>query len=210
MLPREFLGRARALRQRVAVADAGISDAITIALEPLRRRLAWHPVQRADKLVDAARSWRLGVPDLGRVMLLHDLDDRRSPVFREMRVTASGYRNTGWEGDDYERGVSVTVISASVRDRRIIVQTADAVFVPLHAIARRFQRAHATTDADVLDDITTLAVHRARILDADNFTIELRGGSWRGRSVMVGRRRLPIVRTFIDHGLADDRARVAA
>jgi hypothetical protein len=61
-VPAEFVGKAPALRQRLAKAEQRVEAEMHRVLAPLSRRLAKHPKLRRDDLIDARRGWlaRLG------------------------------------------------------------------------------------------------------------------------------------------------------
>ena len=61
-VPAEFVGLARAFRNRVDAADRAIRPALRAVARPLEQRLTRHPMLRAEHLVDAEREWRRRMP----------------------------------------------------------------------------------------------------------------------------------------------------
>jgi hypothetical protein len=199
-VPREFVGRARDLRRRLGIADAQVNAGLTQALQPLRRRLERRATLRGDLLADAERHWRETVPSFGRLVMVANRQDRRSPIiFCELRAMAGKFRFTSWPAG-YEPGLILVLTLVELQFKALLTRQLNVAAVSLHALARRYQRGSDTTEAAIFSDLADLAPY-ARKQDAMGgtaFALPLPGGAWCGERVMVGDDLVLAVRTYLD------------
>jgi hypothetical protein len=166
-VPREYLGHARELRNRVLVADAEIVPAMLATAEPLLVRLIRHPILRREQVAGAIRDWRARMPEHFRIGSISVSRDRKLFSISERRISAHALRLKGW--DDYEPGLSVIQSGFCIFDGELkTIQTTPGL-ASLHAVARRYERGDRS-DESVLADL-------ARTTDPD----EAERSGWLGR-----------------------------
>jgi len=198
-VPREFVGRARDLRRRLGIADLQVGPGLTQALQPLQRRLDRRATLRADLLTDAERRWREAVPSFGRLVMVAARQDRRAPVFCELRAMAGKFRFESWP-TGYEPGLILVLTLVELQCRALLTRQLNVAVVSLHALARRYQRGQDTTEAAIFSDLADLAPY-ARTPDAlggTAFALPVHGGAWCGERVVVRDDLVLAVRTYLD------------
>jgi hypothetical protein len=205
-VPSEFVGKARALCQRLAKAEQSVERDMHRVLAPLSRRLAKHPVLRQDDLVDARRRW-LAIDPIARLYdSVIDISDRRNPSFLDLRVWPSRYKGMGWEEDGYEDGLAVMSLCAFAGGYSMVLNAMPLLVCGLHCLARRYQRSPSSMcdDATILAEIGNLALQFPKMVDtAAEFAFPVAGGSWRGHVVESKDNHTVVVcRTFIDGAAA--------
>jgi hypothetical protein len=197
-VPAEFMGRARDLRRRIAASEGSVEPAMHRLLAPIARRLQHNPTIRPGTLTDVQSAWR-SLGGMGRVRCSTDITNRRRPEFSDVRIRPGIYRGLEWHGD-YEPGLAVMLITASVSGADLVLSAWTIAVASLHAIARRYQRGSGTTDAKVLEEIGQLALGFPTIApDGGDFTFPVSGGLWCGHVVETRNNQVVLAaRTFID------------
>ena len=192
-VPMEFIGKARALRGRIAAnQDHYLSECERIIL-PLRPRPGWPAPGKPSYLRGLARKYRL-LASPCRLFAEAEVRKRNVLAIYDLYVTASCLRFNGWSINQPSLRVALRVISTSPFDEfdQVLAE------VGLHALARRFERGRDSTVAGVLGDLRVFAValRRAIRTDDDEFAIPTpSGGRWRGQLTQGG---APVaVRTFV-------------
>jgi hypothetical protein len=197
-IPAEFLGRARQFRNAVLAADAGIAAGLPGLLGPLQERLERKPGLRPAMIADFTRRWPEVIAD--RFCLARAASaDKNALAITELRLAASHLRNSAWDGQEWENGVSIAKLHFTTADGRLRLTATPIASVSLHALARRYQRSPRRDDAAVICDLKALA----RQPPADRVTTNT--GCWHGRVVASRHevdgepRPLPLlaIRTFI-------------
>jgi hypothetical protein len=108
-----------------------------------------------------------------------DLTDRRQPKFREVRLRPVSYVDTAWAGDG-EETFSVSLISANVEDRALILRSRIFAVISLHAVARWYQRS-PQGDAALLSSLEDLIRQWPALINAGaEFDCRVRDGCWLG------------------------------
>ena len=126
----------------------------------------------------------------------------------ETRCIPQHYRQAEWEDDAREPGVSVVRIGMSIAPRReLSLAMYTLCSASLHALARRYQRGHPTSDDAIIADLHALAAAYERLRgppEGSGFAVDAASGQWLGnaldtRSHYSGRvERVPNVRTFVE------------
>jgi hypothetical protein len=199
----EFVGRARVLRSRIALAQDAEARAIDAILRPLRPRPGWPTPERPNWLKLLARRYRGEIESPCRIGVASRIEPDGRFVLDELRIRATRIVREGWcDGD--EPALSVEMMAVATKPYAIAVSLlAD---VGLHALARRFERGRPNDDGAVLLDLAPLGYRWAATVKSagpgGEFQIEApaSGGRWRGAVTLVAGRELPVllVRTFVE------------
>jgi hypothetical protein len=207
LVPHEYLGMARAWRgAALERADRG-TDAMQRIAVSLRgqRRLGQVPSPGAYAKIVA--TWRKQVSAASRLGLSATAAPRRLSIM-EARVTPGKFRFDGWDEDDVETAIIVMRIALTVSIEEFRFETIIAASVPLHALARRFQRGWDNSDTAIRADLHALAEPCEGTLAAGGeFAVPIaHGGKWVGVVTEIKDRgdtvRVLVVRTFRDAGMA--------
>ena len=204
-LPREYLGRARLFRNRLAVEDIQSRTAVNKIVTEFRARAKKNKPPRASSVTDAIRAWRDGLGSFGRLAL--EIDEQKSSLqIRELRLTAAQATFDNWKPEVSEAAVCVVLMRLQADSKTFQFTTTKLAGVGLHALARRYQRAFETSDEAIKKDLRTLA-DAATVDDhlalRDSFRIPASAGAglWVGSSTVIsegtGHQRILSVRSFI-------------
>jgi len=185
--PAEFLGKARAFRNRVAAEDETCISTIKALLGPVHQRLQRFPDRKLRPVMLAAvvQGWRYMDARNFRLDLTAKLDRTRA-MLTERRVVAGQMRRSSdpnWQ--DVEDDVAVNAISLLVAGNEAKLHISTLCTFSLHALARRIQLGVDSDDAALLFDMDVVAkVDQAR-LGGGGFKVitTQNGGGWRGRVV---------------------------
>lgn len=178
LVPVEFVGKARALRNRLVAVDP-----IAVRAMSRARPLVMAPASRGHLPPTAVRMavavWRDQVPPIGRLAFASDCGARRLRIV-EVRACGAGFRLSAWDDEAHEPGVAIRayVLDIDLERRRSAFTAEPLASVGLHALARRFERGRRTTDADVLDELVVIAGFEAGA--GDSFAIPVPTGRWVG------------------------------
>jgi hypothetical protein len=210
-LGREYLGKARAMLRRLAVAEANVEREMHRALAPLSRRLARHPVLRSDDLIDARRRWCAIDPTARLCPSSVNISDPRKPEFHDLRAWCSKYRGLDWDAEaGAEDGIAVMSVYAFASHTSMVLHCMPVVVVGLHCLGRRFQRSPTSfaTEATVLAEIGELAIRGPDGMEGGEFAFPVPGGEWRGHVIeSKDNQTVVVARTYID---ADQMTTLAA
>jgi hypothetical protein len=198
----QFLGQARALRDRLKATSAMCSRLIDAISLPAVKRAKRHPIPRREQLTDIARRWSC-MPALGLLDSSTDLDLRKRTLrICQLRVCPSDFRSAAWHVD--EPGLSVLGLQLDIGPHRCNFAMPSLVTVSLHALARRYQRGLAVDDTAIFGDLHTLAKAHLRLATGavgELFEVEASGGCWHGNltdaSTNAGMDRILSARTFM-------------
>jgi hypothetical protein len=197
----QFLGQARAFRDRLKAVSTECSRLIDEIAMPLVRRSRRHPIPRREQLIDVARKWSC-MPSLGLLDTTTELDLRKRVLrISQLRVCPSDFRAANWAVG--ETGVSVLGLKLDAEPYCFSFVMPSLVTVSLHALGRRYQRAVAVTDEAIFADLHTLARAHPRLTAGDvgaAFEVNASGGCWHGNitdaATSAGTDRILSVRTF--------------
>jgi hypothetical protein len=192
-VPVEWIGRARALRKRIAAAHPNTEATTEALIFPLRPRPDFAPQYGPRMLHLAASRWR-ALPDLGRLRLVARLEAGKLDL-AELRLVPSRIDAARWSEDEPALGVmlrTVAVAPPTFEEKALLI-----VGVGLHALARRYERGADRADRAVLADLLPIAVgYPALIRARGEFAVPVRGGGrWIG-AVSAGDA-VALVRTFL-------------
>lgn len=110
-VPKEFIGRARALVARFAAQDRQIVDVLKAAMMPLRAHVLKHPTHRLEQLAGAERAINTALPPLG--LLLHDQSfdrARRTLEVRQLRVSGGSFTMQSWVDPHNEPALMIVLV----------------------------------------------------------------------------------------------------
>jgi hypothetical protein len=175
-IPIEFVGRARALRMRIAREQSRYGEAIEKLINRLRPRPAWpaptHPTYFR-KLAAALRAAAGG----SVCSLFAEIEAGKRLAISDLVVTAETLLLPGWSEPEPSLKVTLHVVEA----KPYAYSAVPMAVLGLHALARRYQRGRPNSDDDVLKDLRCfVAAFRRAIRTADaEFRIETAsGGAW--------------------------------
>jgi hypothetical protein len=200
MVPVEYIGRARALRTAlVAQHAAAVAEADRLSV-PLRARFALGQTPSPGAFAKVAAAWRDRIPSAGRLGLTINHARTRLTI-AETRAAPTEFRFDTWGDGDHETAIVITQTTLAVSARRFEFDEVPAAAVPLHALARRFQRGWHVSDAAICADLSALAVPCVDTLDrGGDFDVPLRDGRWVGTVTEIDYRgepvRILVVRSF--------------
>lgn len=180
-VPRESLGQARVLRNKLAAGDTLATDAIGRISEPLQARTAKGSIPRPELMVEAARQWREQLAGPGRLSLAIDQTRSRLAI-RELRLTAADFRLPNWASPEVEPGFAILVAELSVQRRNFHFESATLASLSLHAVARWYQRNLDITLNALAGDVASVAASVGTFEQAPDsaFSIPVTGGRWVG------------------------------
>jgi hypothetical protein len=183
VVPREFVGLARQLWQRV--------DAEARIVNPEQRRLiamleALEPRRgfRQRKVVPTLRSvtahWR-HLPSFAR-LAFKVTSSAEGFKLVEVRATPTRMHMQGWETD--ELAIGIRLVEIEFKRRVLDIKRRPLGDACLHALARRYQRGDNCSDNAVLADLLELAcAFPERALAGGDFRVPAGGGAWVGERV---------------------------
>jgi hypothetical protein len=174
-VPAEFIGKARALRERIARAAASHEVATERIIAPLRPRPAWPTPDRPEYLAGVAKRYRACLSPAR--LCLDARAEGRALHLHEVVATADDTLLPGWGGPEPALALLFLLIETPpFRERGGLLAV-----VGLHALARRFQRGSGGPDG-VLRDLRSLALQYGRCLGVagDEFEAPCGGGRWIG------------------------------
>jgi hypothetical protein len=204
MVPAEFIGKARAFRRSVTAGHFDAFETIARIKTPFvqRHRLRQPPTTNA--LARAAATWR-DIPGPGRLALSIKLTKTRLAI-TETRAGPAEFRFDAWSEGEMETAVLITQTTMTVSAGHLHFEVAPIASVPLHALARRYQRGWTNTETAIRADLLALVVPAADVIDrGDNFAVPVTDGLWVGGVVAIEHFGEPaaimVVRTFRDAGM---------
>ena len=184
-VPVEVMRQARYFRDGLMSVSLDCGGKMNAIVAPLLARWRRSPIPRPETLLDAARAWR-ALPEFGRLDLTITTG-KRALCVQELRVSASDFRARDWTVD--EPGLSVLGVVLEVAAHRCVFDILSLATVSLHALARRYQRGFAITDAAIMHDLHMLAKAHAELGSADAATefevVVPGGGRWVGNLIDV-------------------------
>jgi hypothetical protein len=199
-VPIEFVGRARALRDKILRAEIGYAAMCDKIIAPLRPRPAW-PTDRVPlpflKRVGNAFG-KLRSP--ARVMTSVEITKDGRLKIQDLRASGSTLTFPGWEMHEPSIRLALVMLESPPFEERAI----DLAEIGQHAIARRFQRGQPATDSAVIDDWIEIGAYFSDAIrtTASSFEISTRrGGCWRGGLTADGN--LIAIRTFVEPALIE-------
>jgi hypothetical protein len=189
VVPKEYVGRARALRQRIEAEDDEYAATIGKLIAPIAARRRKFPVRnlRPGMLPAFVQGWRYMDARDYRTDLAARLERTRASI-TERRVVAGAARSGAWGEDDFEIGVGIDEVTVTVDGNRLDLSSRTLVLFSLHALARRYQRGRDNDDAAILHDLDLAARADPDGLDAGGgfkIATDAEGGGWRGRLVWL-------------------------
>ena len=185
---REFYGRARDIRRKVAAEDRIYDATIDVLIEPVRDRLRRFPHRslRKEMLVDLVQSWRFMPCRDWRLDLSARLDRTRAAL-TEYRLVAGVMRrkdDPNWVG--LEQDVALIRVQLDVSRHVVHLESRCVATLSLHAIARRLQRHPDGSIEALLHDVLLVAqAASGELVPGAGYRVrtDADGGGWRGRCI---------------------------
>lgn len=193
-VPAEWIGRARALRTKVAATTATATAIAEGLVAPLRPRPGFLPMPKHALLREFPAVWKRGMPAFGRLRLVAGFEGGKLQVV-ELRTEPMAITAAGWSED--EPAIAVILKTLVIRPPEFEEKAIILAVAGLHALARRYQRSRERADDAVLRDLLPLARGAVNLARAGGgeFAIPIpAGGRWIG-SATEG---VVNVRTFIE------------
>lgn len=183
---REFYGRARDLRRKVAAEDPLFDATIRSLLAPLRLRLQRYPLRppRQEALADVITGW-LNMPCRDWRLSCDAQLDKGRAALTERRLVAGKLRPNDPDRAD-EDDVAALAITLAIGKGTISLHNRCLATFSLHALARRLQRASDGSVEALLHDIDVAAQAACGALTAGagyRIATHEDGGGWRGRGM---------------------------
>jgi hypothetical protein len=212
-VPFEFLGLGRRFRDQIVDADDRALKTMIGVFKPLARRADRSTVSRPELLQDAVRLWRQKMPSVGLLDSKIQMS-RRDLHIREVRVGA-GTACAPWNAATDEPVISIVLVELRVAKDVCRLMVDPVVLLPLHALARWYQRSLDNSDAALLTDLAQMAsaygeiLHIHTALGNRKFLCPATSGLWAGSvterlSEATGRQEQVLsVRTFLPGGTKD-------
>jgi hypothetical protein len=199
-VPIEYVGRARALRDRIAKAQGRYGKAIEELTRGLRPRPGWPPPTHPKYL----RKLALAVDLTARgsiCSLFSEVQTGKqiSISISDLVVTAEDLMLPGWSEPEPALRVVLHIIECRRRPFSYSYSPVPMGLLGLHALARRFQRGRPNSDDAVLADLRCFvgAFRRAIRTQDEEFRIEIAsGGAWLGQLSADGN--AIVARTFVN------------
>jgi hypothetical protein len=183
-VPAEFVGRARAFRNRILADDdqvgAAIGAIIAYARNVLRRRHSY----RLEHFQHLERAWRLTIPNTGRLAFAAERG-KDSLTIVDTRICASVFHKGTWENHFGEHSLALILYSGRFTSGHLDIESVLVSAVSLHALARRFQRSFDCSDQAVLRDLSLISLNVEGLLNTSLFRQPAGDGAWHGETVTV-------------------------
>jgi len=184
----EFIGKARAFRERISNADerqfGPVRDA---AYASLRRRIRQKPTFREPECQDLLRHWKQAGETYGQLNAPHMNYSKHAVRFTSVRLLASEGQSDEWTDGERETGITMTMVrlTADGKEGTVALDAKALAIFSLHALARYYQRAFQSSDDaliaamwGVLPDIKALIT--ATTVDEFGLPVIAAGGHWFG------------------------------
>jgi hypothetical protein len=192
---REFLGKARLLRNEVVAVDEQMVGTYHRLLGAARARARKSSVPRPDLLIDLERAYRTQMPETWRIRL--DIQrEKKSLLIYDWRVTRCSFKDEEWDDAAEEPGIGVSRLVIDIRPGVFHGRLTAHFNASLHAVARRFSRAGDVTREAVVRDLAALAHAEIPASPGELFEVAAGDGAWRGRVVAGRDGPIGAVRTF--------------
>jgi hypothetical protein len=187
------IGRARALRTKIATSHLAVEAIAGELLAPFRPRPGFTPMPRHAALRRMAARWRR-LPAFGRLRLVISADPGHLQIL-ELRVTPSRIEADGWDEDELALAIKLTTIA--IRPPQFEEKHLLIAGIGLQALTRRYQRGADRADAAVLRDLLPIATgYRAIARAKGEFEVPASGGRWIGAVGPTDA--VALVRTFVE------------
>jgi hypothetical protein len=190
-IPSEFIGRARAFRNRVATAEDRCFAEHEVVYNAFRQRMRHKPSFRRPECLDLLRRWR-SIEVFGRAPLdaVFNYTKRRVEI-TDFRMICVVSRGRDWAEDARESNVDLALVrliaETGIEHGHVEQKVRSLASFSLHALARYYQRAFRPSDEALIDAMWGVMPSVLDIFHGDEqqFTIPVpdNGGNWWGRLV---------------------------
>jgi hypothetical protein len=200
-LPREFLGLARAFRSAIAAEHRhAVTAAERIAI-PLAGRVRLRQAPSPGAFAKVAATWRDQIGSAGRLDLKITATTKRLSI-EETRAGPSEFRFLTWPEGDTETALVIAKTTLLASFERFRFDQVPVATLPLHALARRYQRGWDNSDAAICGDLRALAApHPETLAAGEDFNVDVADGAWIGNVTEIQYRGEPLlilaVRSFV-------------
>jgi len=189
MVPRQFVGQARLLLQRMQAEEDAHMEAVKPSLGDLFNRLIRHPERRLreGQFRALATAWK-AAPQRYRLQFCASVEPRgRWGTVTEVRVGSTKVHKLAWEPGNFEHGACLHSLDLALPSKRLTAPTlryTPVCHVGLHALARRYERGGDAPDAVLVAEMRLMAqgfLGACKEADArDTLQIDTKGGRWSG------------------------------
>jgi hypothetical protein len=186
-VPPEFLGKARAFRERIVEAEPAVTAVMNKAYDPLGERARRKARPRPELIAGAARTWSQEMPTVGRLGACSIRKKSRYQVtIREVRLLSGELSRDDWADGAVDPGLSIAFLELQAGEGGCTLVTDIVVLLSLHALGRWFQRSLDDSEAALLADLAQLAAGYGSILEEHGRTLNaefrapVSGGVWAG------------------------------
>ena len=153
-VPREFVGKARLLTNRIGKLNNQVLDASREAFAPLRDRAERNPVPRRETMIEAIGLWEERMPQDGRLSINVDLQ-KKSLHIHELRASGAEYSKDPWHGDHVPAILLLAFHMQATREMTKL-HTETRVMLSFHCLGRWYQRSADTSEPVLLCDMLKL------------------------------------------------------
>jgi hypothetical protein len=207
LVPAEYIGLARAFRSAAMSEHPRAVALMDRIVAPLRGRFHARQTPTSGAFARIASSWAAQVPEAGRLSLATNATPRRLTI-TETRLAPSKFNFDHWADGDKETAVVITRTDLTVTLDRFHFDMAPIASVPLHGLARRYQRGWTNSAAAIKADLCALATTPEHVFMAGgDFSVPAADdGKWVGVVTEIDHQGTPwlllVVRTFRDAGMS--------
>jgi hypothetical protein len=196
-IAREWVGMARAFRDRIADSDKAVPAQIRgfarMARELLKERVRRQAksnkpnlVMRKEHLIGLEHVWR-GLPGIGRLGFESEITKDRS-IISDVRLRPVTTADPDWQDGGAELALSVIDNRFQIGGGKMDFQPITLAVVSLHALARRYQRGFTNDDGAILHDLRMIALAAPAFVSGKggDICIPAGDGNWFGEGATVG------------------------
>jgi hypothetical protein len=204
-VPVEFIGLARRFHTAIAApARAAVAAAERIAT-PLAGRVHHRQVPSPGAFARVAATWRNQIGSVGRLDLKTHATTKRLSI-EEIRAGPSEFRFLSWPEGDAETALVIAKTTLLASFERFRFDQVPVATLPLHALARRYQRGWDNSDAAICADLRALAApHPDTLAAGEDFNVAVADGVWVGNVTRIQYCGEPLlilaVRSFVSAGM---------
>jgi hypothetical protein len=178
--PREFVGLARVFRSAIAAEHPHAVAAMKRITLPLGAYVRYRQVPSPGTFAKVAQAWRDQIGSIGRVDLKITATTKRLSIV-ETRAVPCEFRFLTWPEGATETALVIAQTTLLVSDAKIRCDQVPVAALPLHALARRYQRGWDNSDVAICADLRALAAPITGTLAAgEDFNIAVADGAWVG------------------------------
>lgn len=173
-VPREFLGLARQLRDKLTAQIERNENALAAITKPLKEHWNKRPGHkvRPERLQEAARLWR-ELPAFGRLGEPRIELRKHALAAAEVRLLTGDLRFDSWHRGPNEASVAAETLVLTCSPKVFSCHIEPLAIFSLHSLARRFERGTRDDPDKVFHDMGVVVQQHAKVLQAGNSEFEI-------------------------------------